>query len=303
MNPRIQAFVPPHTQLGESPLYRESDDTLHYVDVLGQSINILRMDGSLQRRTIQCPEPITFLGFHRDGGYIICSFSSIVRVSDEGEWKVQRQVFADVKCSRLNDAGIDSAGRLWVGSIDRIGVSIPKSSVEAEQHQAIGCIFRYDPDGNLTVMQNGGVFAGNGLCWSPDNKLMYFVDSYKDCVWAYDFDVSTGEISNRRSLVTRQDPAGEADGLLTDSDGNLYTFIWEGGAVIKYSSDGNFLEKWHLNANRVTHGAWVGDGLRDMVVTSARKDVTDSPWKGEEGGGLFYLPGCSRGGLRKNVFG
>lgn len=46
--------------------------------------------------------------------------------------------------------------------------------------QATGCIYRYDPDGSLTVMQKGGVVAGNGLCWSPDNKLLYFVDSYKN---------------------------------------------------------------------------------------------------------------------------
>lgn len=121
MNERIRAFVPSHTQLGESPLYRETDNTLHYVDVLGQEINILELSGSFKRRTILCPERITFLSFHREGGYLVCSFSSIVRVSEEGEWSVQKQIFADTTASRLNDAGIDSAGRLWVGSIDRIG--------------------------------------------------------------------------------------------------------------------------------------------------------------------------------------
>lgn len=121
MNDRIRAFVPSHTQLGKSPLYREMDNTLHFVDVLGQTINILELSGSFKRGTIVCPERITFLSFHRDGGYLICSFSSIVRVSEEGEWLVQKQIFVDTTASRLNDAGVDSAGRLWVGSIDRIG--------------------------------------------------------------------------------------------------------------------------------------------------------------------------------------
>lgn len=121
MAQRIRAAIAPHTQLGESPLYRESDNTLHYVDVLGQTINILQLDGTQERRTIQCPEPITFLGFCRDGEYLICSFSSIVRVSDNGTWTVLKQVLRDTTNERLNDAGIDSQGRLWVGSIDRVG--------------------------------------------------------------------------------------------------------------------------------------------------------------------------------------
>ncbi|KAM5344071.1 hypothetical protein ACJ41O_012608 [Fusarium nematophilum] len=298
MSQRTRAFVPPHTQLGESPLYRESDNTLHYVDVLGQAINILELSGSFKRRAIPCPERITFLGFHRDGGYLVCSFSSIVRVSEEGEWSVQKQIFANATACRLNDAGIDTAGRLWVGSIDRIG----ESSLEAKQHQAAGCIYRYDPDGTLTIMQKGGVVAGNGLCWSPDNSLMYFVDSYKNCIWAYDFDLAAGQISNRRALVTRQGK-GEADGLLTDSAGNLYTFIWEGGAVVKYGADGRFLRSWNINASRVTHGAWVGSDLRDMVVTSAKTNSADPVWDGEEGGGLFYLQDCGHVGIKKNLFG
>lgn len=120
MENRAKAFVAPHTDLGESPLYRAEDDTLHYVDVLGQKINILQLSGNHERRVIECPEPITFLAFHRDGGYLICSFSSIVHVSDGGHWTVLKQVFSDVAKERLNDAGIDARGRLWVGSIDRV---------------------------------------------------------------------------------------------------------------------------------------------------------------------------------------
>lgn len=55
---------------------------------------------------------------------------------------------------------------------------IPKTSPEADRYQPQGCIYRYDPDGTLSVVQEGGVGAGNGLCWSPGNDVMYFVDSY-----------------------------------------------------------------------------------------------------------------------------
>ncbi|KAM6484900.1 hypothetical protein HDV62DRAFT_306762 [Trichoderma sp. SZMC 28011] len=303
MDEHIPAFVPPHTKLGESPLYRPEDATLHYVDVLGQEIKILQLDSSFGIRTIRCPEPITFLSFHKDGGYLVCSFSSIVRVSEGGDWNVLKQVFSDTTALRLNDAGIDSAGRLWVGSIDRVGENLPKTSGLGIEHQGTASIYRYDPDGTFSVVQKGGVIAGNGLCWSPDDTQMYFVDSYLNCIWAYDFDAVTGTISNRRVLVERGQDKGEADGLLTDGEGNLYTFIWNGASVIKYNARGSMLRSWKINAARVTHGAWVGPKLTDMIVTSAVQQDEQQIWEGEEGGGLFYLRDCCSGGMKKHRFG
>ncbi|PLB52475.1 SGL-domain-containing protein [Aspergillus steynii IBT 23096] len=275
---RIGAFVGPQTQLGESPLYREFDNTLHYVDVIGKTINVLQLDDNLKRRTINCPEHITFLAFHKDGGYLICSFSSIVHVLNDGTWSVLKQVIPDTTKERLNDAGIDTHGRLWVGSIDRVTEAIPKLSGGAKVYEAKGSIYRYDPDGNLVVAQKGGVMAGNGLCWSPDNKTMYHVDSYinvslldihfayhqadsAQSIHAYDFDTIAGTISNRR------------------------------------------LVQWDLNACRVTHGAWVGPDNRDLVVTTAQRDESSPAWEGEEGGALFYIRGCDSAGLPKYGFG
>ncbi|KAJ3516497.1 hypothetical protein NM208_g14834 [Fusarium decemcellulare] len=302
MENRVKAFVVPHTDLGESPLYRAEDDTLHYVDVLGQRINILQLSGNHERRTIDCPEPITFLAFHRDGGYLICSFSSIVHMTDGGHWTVLKRVFSDVTKERLNDAGIDAFGRLWVGSIDRVLEKIPKGTPDTTRHQPRGCIYRYDADGTLSVAQQGGVGAGNGLCWSPDGTTMYHVDSYFNYVSAYDFDLKSGTISNRRLVVTRNKFDGEFDGLLTDANGDLYTFIWDGGAVIKYSPSGELIHTWDINAARVTHGAWVGPKLDKMVVTTAKRSDPKARWEGEEAGALFYVPGEAFTGLKKNVF-
>lgn len=124
------------------------------------------------------------------------------------------------------------------------------------------------------------------------------------CIWAYDFDVAAGTISNRRAVVTRDLKEGEADGLLVDCAGNLYTFIWEGGVVLKYSSStGEILQKWDINALRVTHGAWLGPEYRDLMLTTAKRDDASPAWDGEEGGALFLLTGCEGPGLRKNVFG
>lgn len=123
--PPVAAFYPSHTRLGESPLYRHEDKTLHYIDVLGGNIHILSIGESPYKlRTIRCPEPITFMGFARSGGYIVCYFQGIATVDEtHGTWNVLKKIIPDEEkhLVRLNDGAIDSRGRLWFGSIDMPG--------------------------------------------------------------------------------------------------------------------------------------------------------------------------------------
>lgn len=119
----VRSFFPAHTRLGESPLYRVEDKTLHYIDVLEGNIHVLKLVEPYDLRTIRCPEPITFIGFCQSGGYIACSFQGINHVAEDGTWQVLRKIIPDDRkhLIRLNDGAIDSRGRLWFGSIDIFG--------------------------------------------------------------------------------------------------------------------------------------------------------------------------------------
>jgi hypothetical protein len=82
------------------------------------------------------------------------------------------------------------------------------------------------------------VTISNGLDWSNDGRLMYYVDTPTQSIDVFDFDVATGAIANRRSLarVPRED--GSPDGLTVDADGYLWVALWSGGAVYRYAPDG-----------------------------------------------------------------
>lgn len=122
MDTRLKAFRPPHTKLGECPLYREEDGTLHYIDVLGYSIHILPLaDPNAAARVIRCPELISFMCFCQGGGYLVCYFQGIAKVGDGGEWEVLKKIIPDeeIALKRLNDGAVDSQGRLWFGGVDK----------------------------------------------------------------------------------------------------------------------------------------------------------------------------------------
>ena len=46
-----------------------------------------------------------------------------------------------------------------------------------------------------------GIICSNGPCWSPDDKIFYFADTFKQDFWAYDYDIETGTVANRRSGI------------------------------------------------------------------------------------------------------
>ena len=64
----------------------------------------------------------------------------------------------------------------------------------------LGTLYRLDPDLSVRAMVDG-VSISNGIDWSPDDRLMYFIDSLTRRVDVFDFDLDDGAITNRRTLI------------------------------------------------------------------------------------------------------
>ena len=64
----------------------------------------------------------------------------------------------------------------------------------------LGALYRLDTDLSCTKMAEG-VVVSNGLGWSPDDKVLYYANSRGNTVYAFDFDIETGEIENRRDFI------------------------------------------------------------------------------------------------------
>lgn len=71
---------------------------------------------------------------------------------------------------RFNDGGIDAKGRFWLAEIDRKAMAYGANKLPESYGKPKGRLWRYDPDGSLHLMVDGGIICGNGLAWSPDNK-------------------------------------------------------------------------------------------------------------------------------------
>ena len=163
---------------------------------------------------------------------------------------------------RLNDGACDAAGRFWVGSM------------AFEETPGAAALYRYSRNAGLERVLEG-VTLSNGLGWSPDGGTMYYIDSMTYRLDRFDFELGSGVISNRRPFVTVERGAGIPDGLAVDHDGGVWVALWGGGAVRRYTPDGELDRTVVVPAERVTACCFGGDDGRGLYITTASFELSE----------------------------
>jgi sugar lactone lactonase YvrE len=175
--------------------------------------------------------------------------------------------------NRFNDGKCDPAGRFLAGTMDNA------------EKEATGSLYSYSPTGEIKTLLTG-IRISNGITWSPDYKTLYYIDTPTFEIAAFDYDLQTGEIANRRVAVSIPPALGFPDGMTADKQGRLWVGMWGGAAItIWQPQTGQLLEKIELPAKNVTACAFGGENGSDLYITSARiglgaEDLTAYPASG-----------------------
>lgn len=186
---------------------------------------------------------------------------------------------------QMDDCIADPQGRLFAGSwfYD-----------PADDNYPLGHLIRVDADGSTRIVDDG-IHLANGLGFSPDLKTLYFADSAARVIRAYDYNVDSGGIRNRRDFVRVPPDSGLPDGLTVDAEGYVWCAHWFGVRVVRYDPDGNIERTILFPAKQVSSIAFGGPEFTDIFVTSA--GLSDSPplapmgydpGAGYIGGSLFH---------------
>ena len=265
--------------IGEGPIWNSEEGNLYWVDFI-ENHQILRF--SPQTRKLERFEtgiPVMALGIRKAGGFIAATSKGI------STWDTERKTFepfsnpvAGRENIRLNDAGTDSKGRFWVGTVN-----------DANQKGPDGELFCVQGDGSSQVMDKN-ITVANGLGWSPDRKIMYFTDTFRYSVYAYDFDEEAGTITNRRTFVETSPDGGLPDGLTVDSEGFVWSAFWGGWKVVRYNPEGKVDREFRLPVPNATSCAFGGKRLDELYITSASLALSaEEKSKSPQSGDLFCL--------------
>ena len=150
-------------------------------------------------------------------------------------------------------------------------------------------LWRLDPDLQVTKVDEG-IICTNGPCWSPDDKTFYLADTFQGEYWAYDYELATGTLANKRVFASFRNDAGVADGSTVDAEGYLWNAQLISGDLVRYAPDGKTDRVIEMPVKKVTSVMFGGPELDTLFVTSmAKPPLPRFPSDGVLRGSLFAI--------------
>jgi sugar lactone lactonase YvrE len=276
--------------IGEGPVWDHRGQRLLWVDIPNGVVHRLDPSTGASER-ILAGQPVGSVGIRRNGG-LVAALRDGFGLLAPGEPGIERliEVEKGLTANRMNDGKCDCRGRFWAGTM---------ATDHTPKAGALYCL-RPEGSGYAVSQELDAITVANGIDWSPDNRLMYYIDSPTQRVDAFDFDPDQGRLRNRRPLIEIAAVEGLPDGMTVDAEGFLWVALFRSGKVRRYSPAGTPDIEIRLPVTLVTSCAFGGADLGDLYITTARHRLTPAEAAAQAiAGGLFV---CRPGPIGRPAF-
>ena len=278
----VRVFDTRRCELGEGPLWDDANDRVLWVDILNSRVlwRTLTSDGP---GSFQCPRHVGAVLPLDDGRWLLCLRDGLYTTDLASGKLTEVAAFPhSPECNvnrphrlRANDAKVSPRGVAYLGTM----------AYDPEGDAGSAALYVLDAGQLKTVLT--GVTISNGMGWSPDGAIMYYIDSPTgriDRCWGDGLKTPL-----RREPFIAVDPRiGVPDGMCVDADGYLWVAIWGGGCVMRFAPDGSSAGRISLPCPQVTSCAFAGPDLRTLVITTAAEGLPSDPGSSEPGLGMTY---------------
>ncbi len=156
----------------------------------------------------------------RQGRLVTCEHGGrrVSRTEPDGRIITLSDSFEGKKLNSPNDVVCKSDGSIWFTD-PTFGILGWYEGAKADPELPTN-VYRWE-DGSLTVVAEG-INQPNGLAFSPDESMLYIVESRSVPRKILAYDVSGGKTLKNRRVLIDAGPAGTPDGFRVDMDGNLW---------------------------------------------------------------------------------
>jgi len=245
-------------RLGETPIWREDENALYWVDWGEGLICRWEPDGGAFK-AFALDLPVTALARRASGGWVVIAHNGLF-AWETGD-SACRRMCASPDATRpelaFNDAAVDRQGRLLDGPLNSDDPFAPD-----------GGLYRFDRDGTLTQL-DGGYATANGIGVSPDGATVYVTDMRHQRIMALDYDPVYGSVIGRRVFAEVPADQGMPDGLIVDAEGCVWSGHWDGWRLTRYTPAGQIERQVHFPVQHVISFAFTGAVLDELLVTTA----------------------------------
>ncbi len=278
-----------NAELGEGPVWLNDSEELLWVDINKGQVHATNTNTKQDKIIYQgdktsCIIPVS------NKEFLISDTSKIIVLNTDTK-KNSEYISLKFKIPnvRFNDGKADPNGNLWVGTME-MNV-LPNK----------GSLYLIDSEKNVNESVKD-VTISNGLEWSLDKKTMYYIDTVKNGVYAFDFNEKS-EISNQRMAIAIPKYLGAPDGMTIDNQGNLWVAMWGGGSVICFNpKSGQILQKIEVDAPNVTSCIFGGKNMDTLFITTARDGLLEQELDKYPDSGSVFSVQTNVSGFNPNYF-
>jgi L-arabinonolactonase len=282
--PTAELVIDCRNHHGEGVVWSAEHSLLMWTDIHGKALWTLD-PVTQEAHSHALPERLACFALRRGQAWsrILAAFADGFALYDvlTGERQDLARFEADKPGTRLNDGRTDPAGRFIAGGMD-----------EGDPMSPISSVVVVDRDLSVRTLFDG-VACANSTCFSPDGTRLYFADSPTGALEVFDYDVTEGAASGRRTLVQTK---GVPDGSCVDAEGYIWNAVWEGYRVERYAPDGRLDRVVDLPVAKPTCCDFGGPNLETLYITTSRLGASDDVLEREPlSGGLFAYRAGVRG--------
>ncbi len=274
--------------LGEGPLYNQKQNALYWTDIKGMKLFKYNLETKVVK-SYHFTRPIGSFAFTCNDEIITtttCGFEYANLDTNRLTPIVNPEV--DLPNNRFNDGKCDAEGRYFAGTMDN------------NEKEIKGSLYSFD--GNTVKKLEKNLFISNGLGWSPDSKKFYLTDSPKRVIYVYDYDLKSGEISNKQVFYNIDKKDGYPDGLCIDSEGYVWSAHWYGWKITRYAPNGSIDSIYDMPVPKVTSCNFGGKDFNTLFITTAAFELNQEELKKAPLSGYTFTLKTKVKGQKPNIF-
>ena len=278
---KVELLLDCKNTLGEGITYSAVNNNLYWLDINNKSKLFKLNLSSNKSELFELPEIVTATSVKSDDELILASNNGLNLFTISSK-KFERvlNIEDQLKLTRSNDGGSDAYGRFWLGTMQN---NFDKDGNDIPINDNIGKLYKVDIDMNISVAEEG-LGIPNTFVWSPNNTKFYFTDTLNGKILSYNFELESGELSNKKDFA--QFERGHPDGSTIDTDGCIWNCRWGGSCIVRFTPTGEVDQIIEMPVQNITNCIFGGSDMKTLFITTASNREEN---KNDLDGSLFAI--------------
>jgi gluconolactonase len=251
---------------GEGPVWDARNKQFFFTDIIGDTIWKWKPGGELTA-ILKPSVKANGLALDLENRVVVAGWGgrTVFRFEHDGTRKTIASQWEGKKLSSPNDIVVKSDGSIWFTDPHGGLLNVGMVGDDLQKYLDIQGVFRLSPDGKTMTLVTADFVYPNGLCFSPDEKLLYVCCSRERLIRVYDVR-SDGSLGKGRLFHQYTSPErGVPDGMKCDVEGNVY--CTGPGGIFVHAPNGNILARLKTPGHHPTNIAWGDDDWRSFYIT------------------------------------